>query len=237
MAGLFITGTDTGVGKTEVTVALMRWLRGQGLSVVGMKPVASGCASTPAGLRNDDALRLLENASRPLDYDEVNPYAFELPISPHLAARAASRLVDLSDIARRYRELASTVDCVLVEGIGGWETPLGEDERVSDLARALELPAVLVVGMRLGCLNHAFLTHEAILRSGIECAGWIANDVTGNMACMADIIETLELELPSYCLGILPYHRVEAEKGSEESGKSSPFTRLMGDEILRRFDL
>ncbi|WP_240342546.1 dethiobiotin synthase [Methylococcus sp. EFPC2] len=221
------------MGKTEVTVALMRWASRQGLNVTGMKPVACGCVPTDEGLRNDDALRLLKASPILLTYDEVNPYAYESPISPHLAARMAMRPIDLADVAGRCRDLERRSDGILVEGIGGWEVPLGEGIRVSHLARSLGLPVILVVAMRLGCLNHALLTHEAILLSGLECAGWIANDMTGCMANLEANIETLKSELSTPCLGVLA-HRNGDVPASGEGGQSSRFYWLSDDEILRR---
>lgn len=207
MAGFFITGTDTGIGKTQATLALMRFLQARGLTVIGMKPVASGCFLQEGGLRNEDALLLSENASLEIDYAKLNIYALEQPISPHLAARLAGQTVELDKIVRHCRELEGLADCVLVEGVGGWEVPLNATQRVSHLARALKLPVILVVGMRLGCLNHALLTDGAMRRSGVECAGWIANCVEQDFVCLDENVETLCAELSSPCLGVIPHTR------------------------------
>ena len=174
-AGYFITGTDTGIGKTVVTLGLMRWLQDRGRRVAAMKPVASGCERTPQGLRNEDALQLQQQASMPLDYDVVNPYAFEPPIAPHIAASQAGVQIELDIIRQGVRLLAEHADLVCVEGVGGWLVPLNGEESVADLAVSLGLGVVLVVGMRLGCLNHALLTAQAIQASGASLAGWVAN--------------------------------------------------------------
>jgi len=204
MAGFFITGTDTGVGKTWVTAILMCWLRSRGLSVLGMKPVASGCFLQDGQLRNEDALLLQEQASRPVDYAKLNIYAFEPAIAPHLAAQRVGQTIDLNRIAGQCRELEQQADYVLVEGVGGWEVPLNLGERVSHLAKRLKLPVILVVGVRLGCLNHAILTHNAIINSGVECAGWIANCVEPNFPCLQQNIDSLRSELSLPCLAVIP---------------------------------
>ncbi|MDD5033590.1 MAG: dethiobiotin synthase [Methylococcaceae bacterium] len=212
MAGFFITGTDTGVGKTWASVALMQFLKSQGLTVIGMKPVASGCFRQEGELRNEDALLLMEQASFPVDYAKVNPYPFEPPVSPHIAARRSGQTIDVGMIVERLRELELLADYVLVEGIGGWEVPLNERERVSDLAKALGLPVILVVGMRLGCINHALLSHEAIVRSGVSCAGWIANRVNADFTDgEEENIDTLLTELATPCLADLPHGTLSAK--------------------------
>ncbi len=156
--GYFVTATDTGVGKTVVTLGLMQLLQAQGRSVAAMKPVASGCERHAAGMHNADALLLQQQASVALDYGLVNPYAFEPAIAPHIAAEQACITIDIEKINNKYNRLYKTVDCVLVEGVGGWLVPLNEDETLADLARRLGLDIILVVAIRLGCLNHALLT-------------------------------------------------------------------------------
>lgn len=203
-AGFFVTGTDTGVGKTEVTAALLYGLRAQGVRVAAMKPVASGCEPTPQGLRNADALQLQALCSAPVAYDQINPYAFEPPIAPHIAARDQGAEISLSRITEEFRALAASADCVMVEGVGGFEVPLGEVETTANLAQALDLPVILVVGMRLGCLNHALLTHAAIVRAGLPCAGWVANGLDAEMARMQENVDTLRLRLPAPLLGVIP---------------------------------
>lgn len=233
VAGFFITGTDTGVGKTRAAVALMRFLRAQGRSVVGMKPVACGCFWQDGGWRNEDALSLRENASLPVEYVKLNIYAFEQAVSPHLAAHKAGQAIQLDRIVCQCRGLERLADCVLVEGVGGWEVPLNAQERVSHLAIGLKLPVILVVGMRLGCLNHAFLTHDAMLRSGVDGAGWIANCLDSGFSCLEENIETLRFGLSFPCLGIIPHigHRRESlQKCFIEEG----FFKEGREEILRR---
>ena len=202
--GVFVTGTDTGIGKTVVSLGLMQALQDQGLSVAGMKPVASGCEPTAAGLRNDDAVRLQRQSSIALDYDAVNPYALEPAIAPHLAARAAGVSIDIGHIRDIYQLLATQVDCVVVEGVGGWRVPLNDREEVSDLATRLGLDICLVVGMRLGCLNHALLTATAIENSGCTLAGWVANQLPPRMESAQANINTLKDKLSSPLMGVIP---------------------------------
>lgn len=173
--GYFVTGTDTGVGKTVVSRALLHRLRKTSVSVAGFKPVASGCRMTPEGLRNADALALQQASSVVLPYDVVNPFAFAAPVAPHLAARAAGVTVDCAMIQQRIE--AAAVEYCVVEGVGGWLVPLNERQTVADLAQLLRLPVVLVVGLRLGCINHALLTAEAIRARGVNLIGWVANRI------------------------------------------------------------
>jgi len=180
--GLFVTGTDTGVGKTVVACGLARALVAAGHRVGVLKPVASGSDRTPAGLRNEDALRLLECANLGQSYAEANPYCFEPPISPHIAADEAGIVVDLHRIADVYAGIAARADWVVVEGAGGWLAPVGPQAVMADLARALGLPALLVVGLRLGCLSHATLTRESIAARGSPFAGWVGSAVDREFA-------------------------------------------------------
>ena len=233
MAGFFITGTDTGVGKTWATVMLMRFLQAQGWSVVGMKPVACGCFWQDGQWRNEDALLLQEFATLPVDYAKLNIYAFEPPVSPHLAARMSGRIVCVNEIVRQCRELEALANCVLVEGVGGWEAPINDAERVSHLAKALKLPVILVVGMRLGCLSHAVLTHDAIVRSGVPCAGWIANGVEANFSCLEENIETLQSTLAIPHLGFIP-HGGPRQESVQKCFIEEEFFRDGREEILRR---
>jgi dethiobiotin synthetase len=203
-AGYFITGTDTGIGKTVVTLGLMRWLQDQGLRVAAMKPVASGCERTPLGLRNADALQLQTQASMPLDYAEVNPYAFEPPIAPHIAAGQAGVRIDLDIIQQGVRQLAGCSDVVCVEGVGGWLVPLNDRETLADLAAGLGLGVVLVVGMRLGCLNHALLTARAIEASGAPLAGWVANGLPPVPDYLEENINTIKSKISAPLLGVVP---------------------------------
>ncbi len=203
--GYFITGTDTECGKTEITLGLMQKLQSTGYSVLGMKPVASGAVPTAGGLRNDDAQRILHQASIPLQYSLVNPFTFEPPIAPHIAAEQAGEDIRFGRILESLRELSNRADLVVVEGVGGWRVPLGNDGTVSDLARVMNLPVVLVVGMKLGCINHAVLTAEAILSDGLKLAGWVANMVQPEMREQESNIVTLKREIAAPCLGVIPH--------------------------------
>jgi dethiobiotin synthetase len=175
--GLFVTGTDTGVGKTTITLGLMQALQARGQTVTAMKPVASGCISTPSGLISDDARQLQGRSSIDVRYDRVNPYAFEPPIAPHLAAEAVGVRIDIEVIEQAWRCLAAESDQVLVEGVGGWLVPISQRQTMADVALALGLPVIMVVGVTLGCINHALLTAAAVQSAGLRLAGWIANRV------------------------------------------------------------
>jgi dethiobiotin synthetase len=173
--GYFVTGTDTEVGKTTFSVGLIAALQASGRKVAGMKPVASGCRRFASGLRNADAERLLAQSGVPIEYRRVNPYAFEPPIAPHLAAHATGVAIEVSVIERLYLDIAREVDTVVVEGVGGWLVPIGRRATMADVAEALALPVLLVVAIRLGCLNHALLTAAAVRHRGLTLAGWCAN--------------------------------------------------------------
>ncbi|WP_428605462.1 dethiobiotin synthase [Sedimenticola sp.] len=203
--GYFITGTDTDSGKTVVTLGLMQRLQSQGYRVVGMKPVAAGADQTPDGWRNQDALQLQAQASRPVDYHLLNPYCFEPPIAPHRAAELAGRVIDFTEIKRCFDQLAGTSDRILVEGAGGWRVPLGPNQSMADLACALDLPVILVVGLRLGCINHALLSVDSIRASGARLAGWIGNQIDPAMQQREANIDTLNAWLDLPCLGIVPW--------------------------------
>jgi dethiobiotin synthetase len=203
--GIFITGTDTGVGKTWVTLGLMQRLAQAGRTVLGMKPVATGCQVTAEGLRNEDALRILRQGSDPVPYEWVNPYAFEPAIAPHVAAQEQGLPIDFDVVLRDYQRLARQAQHVIVEGVGGWEVPLNDHARVSDLAGALGLPLVLVVGMRLGCLNHALLTAEAIELRGLRLAGWVGNHIDVAMERFEENVAALRSRIGAPCLGVIPY--------------------------------
>jgi dethiobiotin synthetase len=179
--GLFITGTDTGVGKTLVACALLHALAQRAMRVTGMKPVAAGAQAQSGRLVNEDvtALKAAGNVEAPERF--VNPYCFEPPIAPHIAARMAGVAIDLACVRSAFLELAALSDCVIVEGAGGFCVPLGPDLDTAQLARALDLPVLLVVGMRLGCLNHALLTARTIAGTGLKLAGWVANHIDPHM--------------------------------------------------------
>lgn len=191
----FVTGTDTEVGKTLLSCALLLHLRQQHERVVGMKPVAAGTVMTSSGEDNEDAQALRAAGSIRVPRELDNPYCLPLPMSPHLAARAAGQRIDIDLLADRYRQLAALADAVVVEGAGGFHVPLNESQTGADLASALQLPIVLVVGLRLGCLNHALLTQEAILARGLRIAGWVANRIDPQMQAQEDNIAFLRERL------------------------------------------
>ncbi len=198
--GLFVTGTDTGVGKTRVAVALIHALRARGLRVAAMKPVSAG--SEAGGALNEDVTALLQAANVAADIRDVNPYAFDQPVAPHIAAAQAGVRIDLGVIVEAYSRLAAAADVVVVEGAGGWRVPLNEAEDMADLAQALGLPVVLVVGLRLGCISHALLTAESIARRQVPWAGWVGNHIDPAMACQAENLAALRARLPGPCLGV-----------------------------------
>jgi dethiobiotin synthetase len=203
--GVFVTGTDTEVGKTVVSAALIRSLVGAGLKVAGMKPVAAGATETAAGLRNDDALALIAAANIPASYESVNPYCLAEPTSPHIAAANAGIHIETAPIAQALGELATRADLVVVEGAGGWHAPLNDRETMADLAAALDLPVLLVVGLRLGCLNHAMLTAQAIAAHGLNLAGWIGNHVQPHFPYVAENIATLESRLRAPLIDVVAF--------------------------------
>ncbi|MGG2398221.1 dethiobiotin synthase [Pseudomonas sp. SH1-B] len=206
----FVTGTDTEIGKTTIAAGLLFAARLRGLSTAAAKPVASGCHATAEGLRNDDALALLAQCSLPLRYEEVNPRAFQPAIAPHLAAREVGVELGVASLASPVRAiLAKNADFSLVEGAGGWRVPLAGQACLSDLALALKIPVILVVGVRLGCINHAVLTAEAIQLDGLELAGWVANIVDPQTSRLEENLVTLSERLPAPCLGRVP-HLTEA---------------------------
>ncbi|HLY96219.1 MAG: dethiobiotin synthase [Sideroxydans sp.] len=198
----FITGTDTGVGKTLVSCALLQAFAAQGKRVAGFKPVAAGCDDDG---HNDDVRLLLASGNVVASHDDINPYRFPQAIAPHLAARHAGTWIDFSRILTSYRELAGRADEVVVEGVGGFCVPLNETQDSADLARQLDLPVILVVGMRLGCLNHALLTLRAISDYQLECAGWVANVLDAGVLALQENIEALRERIAAPLLGIIPY--------------------------------
>lgn len=205
----FVTGTNTEVGKTYVSAALLQAAADQGLQTAAVKPVASGCEQTPDGLRNGDALTLIEAMTQDLPYQQVNPVAFEPAIAPHIAAMEAGKRLNSSRLVGICRGVMSGgADLVLIEGAGGWRVPLAPRQFLSDLPRELELPVILVVALELGCINHALLTAEAIRRDGLPLAGWVANFVRGPQAEMdraEENLMTLRALLPAPCLGVMPF--------------------------------
>ena len=203
--GCYVTGTDTGIGKTLASSALLFALRERGLRAVGMKPVASGCEATPDGWRNEDALAL-QAASDPVPaYADINPYALPLPLAPELAARDAGIEIELATLLSAHARLNARAGRVVVEGVGGWDAPLSASLRQADLVRALSLPVVLVVGLRLGCLNHAILSARAIAADGCQLIGWIGNAIDPDMARREDQRAMLQARIQAPCMGWLPH--------------------------------
>jgi len=203
--GLFVTGTDTGVGKTLISCALLRAYAAAGNSTVGMKPVAAGCESGRDGLRCEDVESLRQASSVQAPLDLVNPYAFAPPVAPHIAAAEVGVTIELARIRRAYLALTDLADKVVVEGVGGFRVPLDEHSDTADLAQLLGLPVVLVVGMRLGCLSHALLTVEAIAARGLPLAGWVANRVDAEMASFDANLAALQQRIVAPLLGVVAY--------------------------------
>ena len=201
----FITGTDTDVGKTTVAAGLLQAARAAGLSTAAGKPVASGCEVTPEGLRNADALALMAQCTLALSYEEVNPVAFEPAIAPHIAAREAGVALTVPALLTpMQRILRQRADFTLIEGAGGWRVPLSGQDSLSDVAQGLDLPVILVVGVRLGCISHALLTAEAIAQDGLQLAGWVANIIDPKTSRLEENLATLAERLPAPCLGRVP---------------------------------
>ena len=205
MFALYVTGTDTGIGKTLASCALLHALRVHGLRAAGMKPVASGCERLDAEWRNADALALQAAGEPGVAYADINPFALEHPLAPELAARDAGVEVSLLPILAAHARVADNADALIIEGVGGWAAPLSASLMQADLVRALRLPVLLVVGLRLGCLNHALLSARAIAADGAHLAGWIASHVDPDMARVEDNIEMLRARLPAPCWGVLPH--------------------------------
>ena len=199
----FVTGTDTGVGKTAISCALLAAAGAAGLRTAAVKPVAAGC---DAAGHNEDALLLMEWMSEPLDYEQVNPVALAAAIAPHIAAQQEGRSLQASRLEGFCRGvMSSSAEFVLIEGAGGWRVPISERESLADLAVRLRAGVILVVGMRLGCINHALLTAEAITRDGLHLAGWVANQPGEPMPCYAENLDSLRLRLPAPLLGEVPH--------------------------------
>lgn len=203
--GFFVTGTDTGVGKTLISTALIHALRRRGLRVTGMKPVASGCIDNGYGLRNEDADRLLEATNVSADYDLICPYRFMPPIAPHIAAQEEGIDINIDHIIQCYQKLQSCSDAVVVEGVGGWQVPIKEDQFMSDLAVETGLPIVIVVGVRLGCISHALLTAASVLASGLPVAGWVFNQLDPDMQQLDAVKQTLQGYMPGTMLADIPF--------------------------------
>lgn len=198
----FVSGTDTEVGKTAISCALLAAAGDAGLRTAAIKPVAAGCDESG---HNEDALQLMHWMTEPLDYEQVNPVALKQAIAPHIAAQHEGRTLRANRLAGLCRGVMSCgADLVLIEGAGGWRVPIGARETLADLAGQLQVGVILVVGMRLGCINHALLTAEAIARDGLQLAGWIANQPGEVMPCYAENLDTLGRFLPAPLLGEVP---------------------------------
>ncbi|MBQ0796092.1 dethiobiotin synthase [Zhongshania sp.] len=206
----FITGTDTDVGKTLIGCGLLVAAANKGLRTLAVKPIAAGAESTPDGLRNQDAVMLMEAMTEKMSYQQVNPVLLEPPIAPHIAAEQVGRRVSVAQLAGLCRgAMMQSADFVLIEGAGGWRVPLNGRELLSGLAVELQAPVVLVVGMKLGCISHALLTADAIKADGLRLAGWVANRIDPDMSCFEENVSTLKALLPAPCLGVVPYLKGE----------------------------
>ncbi len=213
ISSLFIAGTDTDVGKTVASKAILQAIASKGYTTIGFKPVAAGCERTEHGLRNSDALHLMKAATQEMPYEDVNPYALELPASPHIAAKHDNLEIDYQVISDKLKYLKSKADTVLVEGAGGWRVPVSDTDCLSSWVKQEKLPVVLVVGVKLGCLSHALLTAESIEADGLNIVGWVANRINPGTEHYAEIIEVLEKRLNAPKLGEIPY--VPSAKRSE----------------------
>jgi len=205
MKGFFVTGTDTGVGKTWISAALVHALADRGQRVAGLKPLACGAHQSEHGWRHPDAELLMRYNSVPLPYETVNPFLLREPIAPHIAAARRGLRLSAAALHEACTTLEAPLDTLVIEGVGGWEVPLNGEETTAQLARLLGLPVILVVGMRLGCLNHALLTAAAIAQHRLALAGWIANVIDPGMAALPENIAALEARLPAPRLGTVPH--------------------------------
>jgi dethiobiotin synthetase len=219
----FIAGTDTNVGKTLVAAGLLVAAKKHGFTTAALKPVAAGCEKTDAGLRNTDALLLQSVITEPLAYEQINPIALEAAIAPHIAAQQEKRVLSADRLAGFCRGSLNVADFTLVEGAGGWRVPLNPQETVADVAKILRLPVILIVGMRLGCINHALLTVEAIRNDGLQLAGWVANCIDADMPVLEENIHSLAARIPAPCLGVVPW----LENAAPESVASALDSELL----------
>lgn len=211
-APFFVTGTDTAVGKTLIAAAFLELARRRGLRCAALKPVAAGCVRSDGDLVNDDALELIAASGTDMDYRTVNPVALEPPIAPHIAAEQAGIALNAEALATHCQEaLCGDIDFAIVEGAGGWLVPLNANETLADVCLGIGARPILVVGMKLGCLNHALLTALAIANGGIELAGWVANCAMPEMPVFEANVASLHARLPAPCLGVVPYLGQQAE--------------------------
>ncbi len=204
----FVTGTDTGVGKTAISCALLSMMNKMQVRTLGIKPVASGLIRWGTRYYNEDALRLKQFSSIKLPYKYINPYAFHAPVSPHWAATLENKTLSAQAIVAACQPALTTpFDFALIEGVGGWFAPINAQETMAEVARLCQCPVILVVGMRLGCLNHALLTYQAIKQSGLTVAGWVANQIVPDMLYCEENIDFLKHKIAAPCLGVVPYER------------------------------
>ncbi|MFV0448736.1 MAG: dethiobiotin synthase [Vibrio sp.] len=225
---LFIAGTDTDVGKTVASKAILQAIASKGFTTIGYKPVAAGCERTEQGFRNSDALHLMQVATQEMPYEDVNPYALELPASPHIAAKYENLTIDYKVLSDKLEYLKTKADTVLVEGSGGWRVPVSDTDCLSSWVKKEKLPVVLVVGVKLGCLSHAILTAESIEADGLNIVGWVANRINPGTEHYAEIIKVLESRISAPKLGEIPY--VPSAKRSE-LGKYINLEPLMEKEL------
>ena len=228
--GVFVTGTDTGIGKTFVTSALVRALVRRGIAAAGMKPVATGAMRVAGALVNDDALALQAAAGSAPPYADVNPYVFAPPVAPHLAATAADIRIDFEVIHAAWRRLSRHAEFIVVEGVGGWLVPLNETGTVADLARHLDLPVLLVVGLRLGCINHALLTARAIENAGSRLLGYVCSCVDPAYAGVNETVAALQTRIVAPCLGVVP-HCARADHEPVDAALAGLAARMHADAI------
>ena len=205
MKGYFVTGTDTEIGKTYSSVSLIQSLVKQGYKVSGLKPIASGCEQTAQGLRNEDALKLIQASNVELPYSVVNRYSFVPAIAPHIAAAETHTRLEFEAIKEDVAKASALSDICVVEGVGGWLVPLDNRQTVEDLAITLDLPVILIVGIRLGCINQALLTYDRIIRSGLPFVGWVANCCIPETECIEEQIESLTARINAPLLAKLSY--------------------------------
>jgi len=236
----FITGSDTDAGKTEISLALMEKFKRQGYQVAGMKPIACGGVQTEQGLQNDDASRILnaispefwnrENGNaRQSQYTVVNPYIFNLPIAPNIAAKKENVPIDINLIQDKFNSIRSNADITIVEGVGGWQVPISDQKTMQDVVKALNIPVILVVGLKLGALNHSLLTYQAICQAGLNCIAWVATSLDSEMLCREENVATLAQKINSPCLGVIPYLKSPKTKIIAES---LDIDLLMSDQAL-----
>lgn len=225
MTTYFVTGTGTDCGKTLVTTALLRLAAERGLETVGLKPVAAGCEFLDGQYKNQDAIMIQQAMTAPLDYHEVNPVALVPPIAPHIAVKEVGRSITVDNlISMMSAGLSYPADLILIEGAGGWMVPLNDDEFLTDVAAILKVPVILVVGMKLGCLNHALLTQARILQSGLSIAGWVANQADLHMSRQEENLATLQQHMQSPFLGYIPY--LFGDDDTERALEAVPYMAL-----------